>query len=196
MKTLLHLGDELPKIIHTLGLWRIKYFREFPYLYEGNIDYEQAYLNNYIKGKDSVILCIEVEKEPIAIASGTSLMSEMDITTRSMQELSNLIPVESTAYLGEIIISEAYRGKGLSKTIISQLENHFKNLNYTHTCFLTVVRNNHPLEPKNYIKPSVFWIANGYTKTFVSSSFHWPCIQENGKIIECENEMIYWVKSL
>ena len=196
MNIQIHTGDSINNYSPILAQWRIQYFNEFPYLYVGTFEYERSYIDAYIKGKDSMLVTVEIDNKVIAIASGIALLSEFDIVSSSAQLLKNLVKIETCAYLGEMIIDEEHRGQGLSRIIISKQEEYFKSLGYTHTCFLTVVRTNHPLEPQNYINPSTFWNPIGYIKTNIISSYNWPTIQPNGEVIEMDNEMVYWIKTL
>ena len=49
-------GAELAQYIPELARLRIEVFRDFPYLYDGNYDYEEKYLQTYIDTPDSVIV--------------------------------------------------------------------------------------------------------------------------------------------
>ena len=49
-------GAALQARIEQLAALRIRVFRDFPYLYDGTIEYEQKYLQTYIDHPDSVIV--------------------------------------------------------------------------------------------------------------------------------------------
>ncbi|MGZ8223216.1 MAG: GNAT family N-acetyltransferase, partial [Methylobacter sp.] len=49
-------GPALEQYIPELARLRIEVFRDFPYLYDGNIDYEKKYLQTYIDCPESVIV--------------------------------------------------------------------------------------------------------------------------------------------
>ena len=48
-------ADVLPWIPQLAAL-RIRVFAEFPYCYDGDLDYEKAYLQTYTKAKDAVLV--------------------------------------------------------------------------------------------------------------------------------------------
>ena len=49
-------GTALEQFIPELARLRIEVFRDFPYLYDGDIDYEKKYLQTYIDCPESVIV--------------------------------------------------------------------------------------------------------------------------------------------
>ncbi|HZP92062.1 MAG TPA: hypothetical protein VFB20_04175, partial [Burkholderiales bacterium] len=49
-------GKGLERYVDDLARLRIEVFREFPYLYDGSLDYERKYLKTYIGVPDSVIV--------------------------------------------------------------------------------------------------------------------------------------------
>ena len=56
--------DELAKL-------RIEVFRDFPYLYEGDLAYERRYLDRYAQSDQSVfVLALEFNKADILVQAG------------------------------------------------------------------------------------------------------------------------------
>jgi hypothetical protein len=64
-------GAEIEPHIDDLARLRIQVFREFPYLYDGNLDYEAEYLATYVRSADS--LCVLVRDEGRVVGASTSL---------------------------------------------------------------------------------------------------------------------------
>lgn len=56
IKTLTGQEPELATHIADLARLRIEIFREFPYLYDGDRDYEQKYLATYLNCPQSVVV--------------------------------------------------------------------------------------------------------------------------------------------
>ena len=56
MEVNLHTGAEIGAFIESLGRYRIEIFREFPYLYDGDMDYERHYLSRYLQSDKSFLL--------------------------------------------------------------------------------------------------------------------------------------------
>ncbi|MBM3573233.1 MAG: GNAT family N-acetyltransferase, partial [Alphaproteobacteria bacterium] len=49
-------GARLDRHLDDLARLRIEVFHDFPYLYEGTIDYERDYLRSYAQSRGSVIV--------------------------------------------------------------------------------------------------------------------------------------------
>lgn len=64
-------GAEIEPHIDDLARLRIQVFREFPYLYDGNLDYEAEYLATYVRSADS--LCVLVCDEGRVVGASTAL---------------------------------------------------------------------------------------------------------------------------
>jgi len=41
--------DEILNYLDEIANWRIQYFKVFPYLYQGNLEYEKKYLESFAK---------------------------------------------------------------------------------------------------------------------------------------------------
>ena len=59
METEIIRGDKIKNYLDELGNFRISIFKEYPYLYDGNLDYERKYLSRYSKTSDSILLLIK-----------------------------------------------------------------------------------------------------------------------------------------
>ena len=61
-------GEDVATFIPELAKLRIQVFREWPYLYEGDLDYEQRYLRTYIEAQDSQIILAFDEHQVVGAA--------------------------------------------------------------------------------------------------------------------------------
>jgi len=75
LKYLIIHGHELNKQLQDLAKLRITVFREYPYLYDGSIEYENKYLNTYAKCKDSVIALVYDNNKLVAATTSLPLSS-------------------------------------------------------------------------------------------------------------------------
>src|SRR5271166_5192593 len=66
-------GADLQRELPQLAVLRIEVFRDFPYLYDGSLDYEESYLTALIKSKDSIIVAAEDDGKIIGCATGSAL---------------------------------------------------------------------------------------------------------------------------
>jgi hypothetical protein len=49
-------GSEIEPHLDALGTLRISVFREYPYLYDGSLEYERDYLRVYLRSKGSLVV--------------------------------------------------------------------------------------------------------------------------------------------
>jgi hypothetical protein len=197
MELKVNVGENMLPLIPFLSKTRLDFFKEYPYLYIGNSEYETSYIESYAKGKDAMFVTIEENGNTYGIASGISFSSEFKIINNATSQLNKLIDINLCAYLGELIIFPQMRGKGYSRKILKIQEDFYRNLGYKHTCFLTVIRTvNHPLKPTNYVDSTLFWEPIQYKKTTITTIFNWPTLQPNGEVIDQENELVFWIKDL
>ena len=66
-------GPDLEAALPQLAALRIKVFRDYPYLYDGSLDYEQSYLQALTHSKDSVIVAAEDGGKIAGCATGSAL---------------------------------------------------------------------------------------------------------------------------
>ena len=52
------IGVDTSSLFEELAALRIEVFRDFPYLYEGSLEYEKEYLNTYSQSADSMIFSV------------------------------------------------------------------------------------------------------------------------------------------
>lgn len=68
-------GPEIENHIDDLGRFRIEIFREYPYLYDGNIEFERVYLSPYSRNPESLLLILQDAHGIIGACTGTPLTS-------------------------------------------------------------------------------------------------------------------------
>jgi GNAT superfamily N-acetyltransferase len=187
-------GPDIGKYIDQLGQLRIEVFREFPYLYDGDPEYEQAYLQRYAGSPDSIAILI-FDGEKIAGAStGLPLKDETDEFRGAFANSG--YPLDTIFYCGESILLPRYRGMGVYKHFFRERERHAHSLGgYSHITFCAVERpENHPLRPPGYRPLDPVWKKFGYLKDpSLKTTYHWRDIGEDH---ESGKPMVFWIKSL
>lgn len=156
-------GGEARSHWQQIAQLRIDMFKEFPYLYEGSLDYEMDYLETYFKSPNSVILLVFDQDNLVGFSNAIPLTEEM----KEIQEpfLQKGIDIRDYLYVGEFMIQPSYRGRGLLRKFIE----HHEALAVRHGCnnivFMTVNRSvNHPCRPKDYASPDPIWEHFGYRR--------------------------------
>jgi GNAT superfamily N-acetyltransferase len=185
-------GAEFISIFDDLAALRIAVFRDFPYLYEGTLDYEKEYLQVYADAERSFLFAVYDRSKMVGATTCIPLTDE----TAEVQApfLQAGIPLDRVFYFGESILLPSYRGLGLGHRFFDEREAHAHHFGtYSTTCFCAVERPiDHPLRPLDYQPLDVFWIKRGYTKrTDLQSNFEWLDI---GTEQPSTKKMIYWVK--
>ena len=178
-------GEEIKKKLTKLAELRIKIFREYPYLYEGEMAYEEEYLKTYAEAKSSLLVLVFHEKKCVAATSCVWLKEEVDDLKNPIIKAG--LNIESYLYFGESLVLEEFRNQGLGKIFFELRLEHFKKLvsigyPLKGCCFCSVIRDsNHPLRPKDYKNLDSFWSRMGFYRSSIQCSFAWKDLGEKEK---------------
>lgn len=186
-------GNDIEKIIPDLARLRITVFHDYPYLYEGDYDYEKNYLKIYLASNQSTVVAVYDQGLMIGAASAMPLKSEADYVRAPF--LKERMNIEEIYYFGESVLLKEYRGRGLGNVFFDEREKAAKKFQYSTTAFCAVMRSEvHPMKPKGYRPLDEFWTKRGYLKNSqLISEFSWKDI---GDLDETKKPMIYWTKKL
>ena len=102
---------ELEPWLNGLGKLRIDVFREYPYLYDGDEDYERNYLRRYLEAKDSLVVVVTDSKDDVVGATTCLPMAEEGPEFREPLEQTGM-NVGEIFYLGESVLLPEWRGRG------------------------------------------------------------------------------------
>ncbi|MEI6730369.1 MAG: GNAT family N-acetyltransferase, partial [Pseudomonadota bacterium] len=142
-------GEEINAIIEQIANLRITIFREFPYLYDGNLEYERNYLATYANSKNSIIIAAYECDKLIGVSSGIAMSEETEEFCRPFLEQN--YDINKIFYCGETILLKEYRGQGIYTRFMQARENHAKKCGFEIACFCAVERpQDHKLRPHNY----------------------------------------------
>ena len=182
-------GKEIVPYIDELARLRIEVFREFPYLYDGNFDYEKKYLAKFGEIDESIVILVLENQEVIGALTGLPIKNESKEITQNLTKKQ----LEKGFYLSEILLYKDFRQQGIGQALMNQLET---SVNKPFTLFLlaTVIREeNHPLKPKDYASLEHFWIKNNYVSTNQTFSFSWKDIHNES---ETTKSLVLWQKEI
>lgn len=187
-------GKEIEPYLEDLAALRIEVFREFPYLYDGTIEYEKKYLQTYVDSPESLAILIFDGDQIVGASTGLPLMDETD--EFKVPFLRHGYRPERIFYCGESILKKKYRGRGIYSTFMINREEHARSIGRFETiCFCGVVRpDDHPLRPENYRPLDPVWTQFGYQKNpKLYTHYHWKDLNEKN---ESAKKMIFWLKPL
>lgn len=186
-------GNEIESIISDLARLRIKVFHDFPYLYEGDYEYEKNYLKIYPASSESAIIAVYDGNIMIGAASCIPLKDEAQYVQDPF--LQSGFNINEIYYFGESVLLKEYRGRGLGNVFFDEREKAARKFNYKIASFCGVKRpDDHPMRPKDYRPLDEFWKKRGYLRQDnLISEFSWLDI---GESCETKKPMVYWMRTL
>ena len=191
-------GAELQQYISELARLRIRVFREFPYLYDGDPAYEEGYLQTYLKAERSVVVLAMDESDPALPVVGASSALPLGDETEEVQRpfIAAGMNPDEIFYCGESVLLPQYRGLGAGVEFFKRREAYGRALGgFKTVCFCAVQRpEDHPRRPADYVPLDEFWSRRGYRKApQLHTTFSWQDLDEDS---ESEKPMTFWLKDL
>jgi GNAT superfamily N-acetyltransferase len=188
-----HTGEAARPFLNEIARLRIAVFREFPYLYDGSLDYEMDYLEEYVSSEKSLIVLAKRGSELVGASTGIPL-AEADEDFRKPIEAAG-IDVRDVFYFGESVLLPEFRGQGLGHRFFDEREKHAGNLGFRIAGFYSVIRaDDHPLKPAGYRPHDAFWQKRGYAlQDTMIARFPW---KQLGEPQETLHELVFWLKKL
>jgi GNAT superfamily N-acetyltransferase len=181
-------------VLDALARLRITVFRDWPYLYDGTLDYERKYLAKLAAAPGAVIVAAYDGETIVGCATGgpmTEMEAEFAEPFRARGH-----DIGCIFYCGESVLLPGWRGRGLGHAFFDHREAQARALGgFTHAAFCAVVRpEDHPLRPKDYVPLDGFWTKRGYTKADgVVTRFAW---KDTDQPAETEKPMQFWMRAL
>ena len=192
-------GESLEAYIADLARLRITVFKDFPYLYDGDLDYEQQYLQTYIDCPDAAIIIAKDGDQVVGAASCLPMRDEDTAFQHAFLDTphnAETIDVDSLFYCAESVLDKRYRGQGIGVQFFHYREAHAARLGgFTHACFCAVDRpQDHPLRPADYTPLDHFWQKRGYQKQADrQAQFAWKDIDQ---AVSTTKTLTFWLKTL
>jgi len=188
------IGSHMEQYLTSLAQLRIQVFREYPYLYQGDLAYELEYLKPYLKSRDAVFFIAMDDSEVVGASTCIPLWHEDEVFQRPF--LQHEYNLHTIMYFGESVLLQQYRGQGIGYLFFQLREKYAMDYGGIKFCaFCAVERNkSHPLKPDNYRDLSHFWQRLGYKKhSELLTYLNW---QDIGKSSSTDKPMTFWLKEI
>lgn len=186
-------GSDVGRYFDDLARLRITVFREFPYLYNGDATYEQAYLATYARSEGSVFVLAFDNDAVVGAATATPMGTETEEVKAPF--LANGRNPQDFLYFGESVLLPSYRGQGIGLAFFEGREQQARKLGLANCAFCAVERpEDHPRRSKDYVPLNRFWQKRGYTHhPELRTTFSWRDLDEES---ESPKPLSFWIKSL
>ena len=185
--------DQLKTELPDLARLRITVFREWPYLYDGDMKYEERYLASYVRSSDAIIVGVHDEGRLVGASTGAPMEDHADSFAAPFAERD--YDLREIFYCGESMLLPEYRGRGIGHTFFDLREEQGRRLGRRWSCFCAVVRpDDHPLKPADYRPLDAFWQKRGYRKMpGVIAEFPWKDIDTADETVK---PLQFWIREL
>lgn len=186
-------GEAIRQYLNDLAHLRIEVFREFPYLYDGDLDYEQHYLESYIKSPRAVVVLAKAGDQIVGASTALPLADETEAFQKPFVEQG--WDIDRVFYFAESVIKKDYRGGGTGAKFFAAREAHAAAVgDYNVFCFAAVDRPaDHPRRPEGYRPLDAFWQRQGYVKhPELRMTLSWKDLDEQ---VNTDKTLTFWVKT-
>ncbi|WEK46651.1 MAG: GNAT family N-acetyltransferase [Candidatus Andeanibacterium colombiense] len=186
-------GDELAAHLPGLAVLRIAVFADYPYLYDGDAEYEHRYLAEFAAAPQAVLVAA-FDGSDIVGAATASPMSAQKPEFRAAFEAHG-IDTRSLFYFGESVLLPRYRGHGIGHAFFDHREEAARSAGARAATFASVIRAaDHPARPGGYRPLDEFWTRRGYAPVDgFTAELAW---KEHGEESESLKPMQYWMRAL
>ena len=186
-------GSALVDALDDLAQLRITVFRAFPYLYDGDLEYERSYLQTYRDSEDAILVAAFDGDRLVGASTGTPMVQHAEDFASALA--AQVVPLKDIFYCAESVLLPTYRGQGVGHAFFEAREAHARALGLTHSAFCGVVRpGDHPLRPAGYAPLDPFWHKRGYAPVEgAMASYRWKDIDQPG---ETDHPLQFWMRRI
>jgi GNAT superfamily N-acetyltransferase len=186
-------GREAAAIVDTAAALRIRVFRDWPYLYDGDLGYERDYLQRYVQCPQAMIALAYDGEAAVGATTGLPLMA----AAADMQTpfIANGLDLAEYFYCGESVVLDEARGRGLGHQFFDLREAQARQLGSRYSVFCAVDRPaDHPARPPHYRPNDAFWTKRGYQRRPEwQCQFSWKDVGDDD---DTQKRLTYWLRTL
>ncbi len=186
-------GAALVAALDEVARLRIEVFRDWPYLYDGDLSYEQRYMTTYRDSASAIVVGAFDDDRLVGASTGTPLTEHEDDFAHPFA--GSGIDLDEVFYCAESVLLPEYRGQGAGHGFFDHREAHARALGFKKSVFCGVQRpEDHPMRPSDYAPLDPFWRKRGYAPLpSVVAAFSWKDLGDAG---ETQKPLQFWIKDL
>lgn len=185
--------EEITELLPDLADLRIRVFRDWPYLYDGSMDYEKTYLTPYAHNPSAVVVGAWHDEVLVGAATGAPMEDHAEDFGRPLCDAGYRL--EDVFYFGESVLLPSFRGQGVGHAFFDHREAKARALGRRYACFCSVMRPlHHPARPPSYRPLDTFWTKRGYAPLEgMEATFAWRDVGDTDETIK---PMQVWMRDL
>lgn len=185
--------DAIAPAIDDLSRLRIQVFRDWPYLYEGSVDYEARYLSTFAASEGAILVAAYDGSRMVGASTGLPLAHEHEEFSAPISAAG--YDTETVFYCAESVLLPDSRGRGVYRAFFQRREDHARRLGFGTVVFCGVVRpDTHPARPEGHQPLDTVWSRFGYRRLDGAvARYSWTDV---GDTEETAKPMQYWIKPL
>ena len=193
IETRLLTGSDLDAALDAVAALRISVFRDWPYLYDGDLAYERNYLEAYRASDRAAVVGAFDGDKLVGAATGTPLSDHADEFGAAFE--GSGIDISKVFYCAESVLLPAYRGQGVGHRFFDLRESHARSHGFKQSAFCAVIRPpDHPARPADYTPLDPFWRKRGYAPVpGLTARFSWTDI---GQSAPSDKSLQFWMRHL
>ncbi len=186
-------GAALDAALDDVARLRIAVFRDWPYLYDGDLTYERDYLQSYRDSAGAVVVGAFDGEKLVGAATGTPLSDHAEDFAAAFADSG--LNLNEIFYCAESVLLPAFRGQGAGHGFFDAREAHARALGFKRAAFCGVQRPlYHPLRSAGYAPLDPFWRKRGYEPLEgVVAEFSWKDVDQDA---ETRKPLQFWIRTL
>ena len=186
-------GEALDAALGDVAGLRIRVFRDWPYLYDGDLEYERGYLATYRNSDAAILVGAFDGTRLVGAATGTPMADHADDFAAAFEGTG--LALNDIFYCAESVLLPEYRGRGVGHRFFDLREAHGRELGATVSAFCGVVRpSDHPLRPEGYRPLDGFWRKRGYAP--LEGAVAWFSWKDVGETEATLKPLQVWTRAL
>lgn len=185
--------DTIAPAIDDLARLRIRVFRDWPYLYDGSVDYEARYLAGFAASEGAILVAAYDGGEMVGASTGLPLAHEHKEFSKPIAD-AGYDPAQ-IFYCAESVLLPECRGRGVYRAFFERREAHARAHGFDTAVFCGVLRpETHPARPADHQPLDPVWRRFGYEPLDGAvARYGWTDV---GETEETDKPLQYWIKPL